>query len=137
MKLFKRIISITLWAVILLNVALAGMTRMPVAQRYIGTKIANSLSEMLGTSVSIGRVDFGLLNRIILDDLVVLDQQQQEMVRAARVSVKMDVLPLMEGKISISSAQLFGSKMRLYRRNADTPMNCQFLIDSLTFASIR
>ena len=131
MKLFKRIISITLWAVILLNVALAGMTRMPVAQRYIGTKIANSLSEMLGTSVSIGRVDFGLLNRIILDDLVVLDQQQQEMVRAARVSVKMDVLPLMEGKISISSAQLFGSKMRLYRRNADTPMNCQFLIDSL------
>ena len=131
MKLFKRIISITLWAVILLNVALAGMTRMPVAQRYIGTKIANSLSEMLGTSVSIGRVDFGLLNRIILDDLVVLDQQQQEMVRAARVSVKMDVLPLMEGKISISSAQLFGSRMRLYRRNADAPMNCQFLIDSL------
>ena len=131
MKLFKRFISITLWAVITLNVALAGIARMPVAQRYIGAKIANSLSGMLGTSVSIGRVDFGLLNRIILDDLVILDQQQQEMVRAARVSVKMDILPLMEGKVSISSAQLFGSRMRLYRRHADAPMNCQFLIDSL------
>ena len=131
MKLFKRIVSITLWAVITLNVALAGITRMPAAQRYIGGKIANTLSEMLGTSVSIGRVDFGLLNRIILDDLVILDQRQQEMLRAARVSVKMDILPLMEGKVSISSAQLFGSKMCLYRRHADAPMNYQFMIDSL------
>ena len=131
MKLFKRIVSITLWAVITLNVALAGITRMPAAQRYIGGKIANTLREMLGTSVSIGRVDFGLLNRIILDDLVILDQRQQEMLRAARVSVKMDILPLMEGKVSISSAQLFGSKMCLYRRHADAPMNYQFIIDSL------
>ena len=130
-KLFKRIISITLWAVITLNVALAGITQMPMAQRYIGAKIADALGGMFGTSVSIGRVDFGLLNRIILDDLVILDQQQQEMLHAARMSVKMDVLPMMEGKISISSAQLFGTKVRLYRKNADAALNCQFIIDSL------
>ena len=132
MKIFKRIISITLWAIITLNVALVGIANMPVAQRYIGAKIADALSGMLGTSVSIGRVDFGILNRIILDDLVILDQHQQEMLRAARMSVKMDVLPLMEGKISISSAQLFGTRVRLYRNNAKAEMNCQFLIDSLS-----
>jgi hypothetical protein len=108
-----------------------GVTRLPVAQRFLGDKVSGFASDLLGTQVTVGRVDLGLPSRLILDDLVILDQQQQEMIHAARVSVKMDVLPILEGKIAINSAQLFGARFRLYKPNADAQTNFQFLLDSL------
>ena len=118
MKIFKWTISVLLWTVIILNVLFLGLTHLPATQRYLGSKVAEYAGEMLGTQVSIGRVDLGILNRIIIDDVVIMDQRQQEMLRAARMSVNMDLLPLMDGKISISSAQLFGARFHLYRQNA-------------------
>ena len=131
MRIFKWIFSIVLWTVIALNVIAFGVTRLPVTQRFLGDKVSGFASELLGTQVSIGRVDIGVPSRLILDDLVILDQCQQEMVRAARVSVKMDIVPLLEGKVAISSAQLFGARFRLYKANAQAQTNFQFLIDSL------
>ena len=86
---------------------------------------------MLGTEVSVGRVDLGFLNRIIIDDVVVLDQQQQEMLKTSRLSVKIDVLPLLDGRVSISAAQLFGAHLKLYRDSLSAPTNFQFVLDSL------
>ena len=131
MRIVKWGFSIVLWTVIALNVFAFGVLRLPVAQRFLGDKVSGFASDLLGTQVSVGHVDLGLPSRLILDDLVVLDQQQQEMIRAARVSVKMDVLPMMEGKVAINSAQLFGARFRLYKPNADAQTNFQFLLDSL------
>ena len=131
MRIVKWVFSIVLWTVIALNVIAFGVTRLPVAQRFLGDKVSGFASDLLGTQVSVGRVDLGLPSRLILDDLVILDQQQQEMIHAARVSVKMDVLPILEGKIAINSAQLFGARFRLYKPNADAQTNFQFLLDSL------
>ena len=130
-KVIKWVISIVLWTVIALNIFFFSVTRLPVTQRFIGEKVAGVASNLLGTQVSIGRLDVGLLNRIIIDSLVIHDQHQQEMIRASRVSVKMDVMPLMDGKIAISSAQLFGAHFNLYRADAQSDPNFQFLIDSL------
>ena len=52
------------------------------------------MSETLGTEVSVGRVHLGFLNRIIIDDVVILDQQQKEMLKASRLSAKVELLPL-------------------------------------------
>ena len=131
MKVFKWVFSIVLWTVIALNVILFTVTRLPVTQRYMGDKVSGIASDILGTQVSIGRVDIGLPSRLILNDLVIRDQHQQEMIRAARVSVKMNIVPLLEGKVAISSAQLFGAHFQLYKSNADAQPNFQFLLDSL------
>ncbi|MBR2229295.1 MAG: translocation/assembly module TamB [Prevotella sp.] len=131
MRIFKWIFSIVLWTVIALNVIAFGVTRLPVTQRFLGDKVSGVASDLLGTQVSVGRVDLGLPSRLILDDLVIHDQQQKEMIRAARVSVNMDILPMLEGKVAINSAQLFGARLRLYKPNADAQTNFQFLIDSL------
>jgi len=130
-KVFKWVFSIVLWTVIALNVILFTVTRLPVTQRYMGDKVSGIASDILGTQVSIGRVDIGLPSRLILNDLVIRDQHQQEMIRAARVSVKMNIVPLLEGKVAISSAQLFGAHFQLYKSNADAQPNFQFLLDSL------
>ena len=131
MKVFKWVISIVLWTVIALNVIFFSVTRLPVTQRFIGEKVAGILSNQLGSQVSIGRVDLGLLNRVIIDNLVIHDQNQQEMIRATRLSVKMDITSLMEGKVAINSAQLFGVRFHLYRPDSQSDPNFQFMIDSL------
>ena len=131
MRIFKWIFSIVLWTVIALNVIAFGVTRLPVSQHFLGDKVYGYVSDLLGTEVSVGRVDLGLPSLLILDDLVIHDQQQKEMIRAARVSVKIDILPILEGKVAINSAQLFGARFRLYKPNADAQTNFQFLIDSL------
>ena len=131
MKILKRIISIVIWTVIALNLFSVGLLHTPGVQRYIGNKVAALLEQELGTKVTVGQVDAGLLNRIIVDNVLIYDQQQKEMLRVSRLSVKLDYMPLTEGRISISSAQLFGAHARLYSKDSLSAPNFQFVIDSL------
>ena len=47
-------------------------------QRFIGEKVAGFVSDLIGSQVSIGRVDVGLLNRIIIDNLVIEEDLAEE-----------------------------------------------------------
>jgi len=108
-----------------------GLFQLPAAQSYIGNMAADALGDLLGTEVGIGQVNIGFPNRIIIDQLTLKDQQAKKMLSAARLTAKFDLLPLWEGKISISSAQIFGANFNLYRANAYTKPNFQFVLDSL------
>ena len=103
----------------------------PQTQNYLGRKVADAIADKLGTQVSIGRVDLGLFNRIIIDDVRIKDKQQQDMLRVGRLSVRLELWPLIDGKISISSAQLFGAHFLLYKENERSQTNFQFALDSL------
>ncbi len=100
-------------------------------QHFLGSEVAGALAAKLGTRVKVGSVNFGLLNHLIVDDVMVFDQQGDSMLYASRASVKVDYLPLMQGRVSISSAQLFGMKARLYQQDAKSKPNFQFMLDSL------
>ena len=100
-------------------------------QAFIGDKVADALKQKFGTEVSVGKVNLGFLNRIIIDDVRMLDQQGDSMIYASRISAKVDILPLKDGKISIASAQLFGLKANIYKQTADSKTNIQFVLDSL------
>ena len=95
-------------------------------------KIANVVGQKLGTQVSIGRVDLGFLNRIIINDVLIYDQQRKAMVRVARLSAKVDIAPLINGKIAINSAQLFGAHLSLHQHTQQSKPNFQFVIDALS-----
>ena len=116
-----------LGAVLLLMVAL----RLPSVQDWAGDKVAGLLAEKLGTKVSVGRVDLGFLNRIIIDDVTIYDQHKRSMLEAARITAKIDLAQLAVGRISVSSAQLFSTHLRLSRPTAEAPLNIQFVLDSL------
>ena len=131
MKILKRIISIVIWTVIAVNLLSAAILRLPQVQQFTGNKISDLLGETLGTKVSIGRVDLGFFDRIIIDDVNIYDQQQKLMLVVSRMSVKIDIIPLASGRVSISSAQLFGANARFYQQNAEAKPNFQFVLDSL------
>ncbi len=103
----------------------------PQAQNYLGNKVASAISHKLGTEVSIGRVDLGFFNRMIIDNVCIKDQQKQDMLRVGRLSVRLELWPLLDGKIAISSAQLFGAHFLLYKNHDKSPANFQFVLDSL------
>ena len=95
--------------------------------------VAEELSDLLNTRVTIGRINIGLLNRIIIDDVLLDDQDEQEMLKVARLSAKFDIMPFFKGKISISSVQLFGFNINLQKKTPDSPPNFKFVLDA--FAS--
>ena len=131
MKLLKYIVNIVVWSLLTLYVLVMLFTHIPACQTFLGKKTAQVIGEVLGTKVSIGRVDLGFLNRVIIDDVMVYDQQQQIMLSAARLSARFDILPLTQGRISISSAQLFGAHARINKKDSLSKLNIQFVIDSL------
>ena len=47
------------------------------------------------------------------------------------MSVRIELLPLTEGRISISTAQIFGAHITLYKEHLDSQPNYQFVLDSL------
>ena len=131
MKTLKHIINWTVWSLLALYLLVIGATRLPFCQNFIGEKTAQILGDKLGTYVSVGRVDIGLLNRVIIDDVSIMDQQNKRMLAISRLSASIDLLPLADGKIRISSAQLFGAHAKLYQRDSLSKPNFQFVIDSL------
>ena len=131
MKTLKHIINWTVWSLLALYLLVIGATRLPFCQDFIGKKIAQALGNKLGTYVNVGRVDIGLLNRIIIDDVSILDQQNMQMLNISRLSASIDLLPLSDGKIRISSAQLFGAHAKFYQKDSLSKPNFQFALDSL------
>ena len=131
MKTIKHSINILIWALIGLYLAIAVLVNIPAVQSYLGSRVSAALSRKLNTNVNVGRVDLGLFNRIIVDDVSFKDQQNQEMLKATRVSAKIDYIALFQGRISITSAQLFGMKANFYQTSANAKPNFQFVLDAL------
>ncbi len=131
MRILKHIINWTVWTLLGLYVAVMISIHIPQVQRWLASETADVLCDKLGTRVNVGRIDLGFFNRIIIDDVSIYDQQGKLMTEAARITAKVELAPLAMGRISISSAQLFGAHFRLSRPSANAPTNFQFVLDSL------
>ena len=131
MQTFKHIVNWCVWTLLGLYVLIMIAIHTPWVQRQIGSAMADLIGAKLGTKVSVGRVDLGFLNRVILDDVVLKDQQQRTLLRVGRLTTKIDMAPLAVGRIQVSSAQVFGASLYLSRQTADAPLNAQFVLDSL------
>lgn len=116
-------LSVGLYLVVLLA------TSLPSGQRWLARNASDLLREELGCEVSIGQLHFGLFNRMVLDDLCLLDQQADTLLTATRLSAKVNLWHLMHGSIRIHHLQLFGYTIHLHRATAQAPYNFQFLVD--------
>ncbi len=112
--------------------ALTLLLNIPAVKSAVAGKAGEILSEKLGTEVKIGKVDISIFNRIVLDGISVKDKKDKELLTAPRISASWSFLELMKGRISITSAQIFGMRAKLYKETATAKMNFQFIIDSLS-----
>ena len=131
MKKFKHICNGIIWTIIVLYLLLIVLMHLPSVQTFLGKEVAEALADKFGTKVEVGKVNLGFFNRIIIDDVMMYDQQGDSLIYASRLSAKIDYMAATQGKISVSSAQIFGLRANLYRQTAKSPANFQFVLDSL------
>ena len=110
------------------------LTNIPSVQQWTAARVARVLSDELQTQVSMSNVRLGLFNRVVVDDVLLCDLSGRPMLTAARVGANIDLFELMEGRIRISSVQLYGYDIRLRREAPDQPYNFQFVIDHFASA---
>lgn len=121
--LVGTLLGVYLGIIVLLNI--------PYVQSKLSVFVAKELESVLNTEVSVGRVDMGLLNRIIVEDVMLHDQKGEEMLKVARLSAKFRLIPLFNGRIIINSVQLFGFTVNLNRETPESAPNFQFVLDAL------
>lgn len=131
MKKFKHICNGIIWTLIVLYLLLIVLMHLPSVQTFFGKEVAEALADKFGTKVEVGKVNLGFFNRIIIDDVMMYDQQGDSLIYASRLSAKIDYMAATQGKISVSSAQIFGLRANLYRQTAKSPANFKFVLDSL------
>lgn len=131
MKWLRHTINTVVWVLLTFYVTLTISVNIPAVQKYFGREVSSALSEKFGTKVCVGRIDVGLFNRIIIDDVTMLDHQRHPLLRAGRISAKLDLLRLPYNEICITSAQLFGADIHINRASASARPNYQFVVDSL------
>ena len=131
MKKFKHICNGIIWTLIVLYLLLIVLMHLPSVQTFLGKEVAEALADKFGTKVEVGKVNLGFFNRIIIDDVMMYDQQGDSLIYASRLSAKIDYMAATQGKISVSSAQIFGLRANLYRQTAKSPANFLFVLDSL------
>ncbi len=108
------------------------MVHLPFVQTWIGKETANALQNKFGTKVLVGNVNVGFLNRIIIDNVVMYDKKSKEMIRTSRLAARIDYYELVKnGRLTISSAQLFGFNGNFYKKDETSQANYQFVLDSL------
>ncbi len=127
---FSQITLITVFGLYFLSVALLNI---PAIQQRIAVQVTDELKGLLHTDLSVGNVDIGLLNRIILDDVWMNDRQGRPLLKVDKLSARFAILPVLEGKITVHSIQLFGLKAQLLKETPESAPNFRFLVDA--FAS--
>lgn len=130
MKTLRRIIQWTTAIVCGIYMLLQIAMHVPTVQYWAGDIAENIIHRTFDWHIHIGKVRLGLWNRIIIDDIKLIDRDGGRMLHVSRLAAKVDIMPLFEGKISIANGQLFGAQADLYQKTPEGDPNFQFIIDA-------
>ena len=88
-KTLKKTVRWIIGILLFMYAATILLLNIPFIQQRLAAFVAHELSSTLNTHVSIGKINMGFLNRIIIDDLWLEDQNKDEMLKGARTSAKL------------------------------------------------
>lgn len=100
-------------------------------QTYLTQRLAAQLSEKIGASISIGKVDIALFRRVVLKDVLVEDQSADTLLFVQSVSAKIDSLKFRKQKVAIGQMVLSGTTFNTNRDSLNR-FNFSFILDSLS-----
>lgn len=132
LRYIKYILNIAIWMVIAVYLLTILTFRIPGIQSYAGNQVAQAIAHKLGTRVTVGNVNPGWLNRLVIDQVNIDDQKGVAMLKAHRLSARVNLWALItQGKIDISTMQILGAQLTLYQASPAEKPNFQFALDSL------
>lgn len=117
-------------SILILVIGLIITINTPWGKEQIRKYAVSFLQKKLDTHVAIGKIDFSIPSSVNLSGVLVLDKAQDTMLRIDQLDVNINMLKLIEGRISISKLNLDGADVHMYRTATDTNYNYQFVVDS-------
>ncbi|WP_235318160.1 translocation/assembly module TamB domain-containing protein [Porphyromonas gulae] len=105
--------------------------QIPSVRGSVAGRVQTELSKALETRVRIGHISIGWWRQAEINDIVIFDRAGRPAVSAERLTGGLDLLPLLRGRLSFSSARLFKGEFDVYRSRPDTALNIQFILDAL------
>ncbi len=130
-KILRKVITALLLLFVALPLALSLLLHLPPVQNFAVQRIVHALSARLGTTVSIGRVDVGVLGRVRVSDFYVEDYQQDTLLYVARLDAYITRLGLFGGGVVVNRGELAGARLCLHE-TPDGTMNIKQIVDRLS-----
>ncbi|MEL6864569.1 MAG: translocation/assembly module TamB domain-containing protein [Bacteroidota bacterium] len=116
----------------LLLVLVLGAIQYPPIQQKIVDKITSSLSQQLGNEIQIGTIHIQLIQSLQLKDLLVTDLQKDTLLYIGQLDAQISLFSLLQKDIELASVKVQKLRGKLYRPNAQSDFNYQFLLNAFT-----
>lgn len=130
MKSIKKIVTTIFITILSLYLLVYIFLSMPFCQNVVKNMIENILSDKLHTEVKIGNIEFGLFNRVTLNNLVLFDQHRKVLLKSDLISGRIELSPLLQHEISLRTITMVDGKISLYKNTERGKMNYQFILDA-------
>ncbi|MDR2920881.1 MAG: translocation/assembly module TamB [Tannerella sp.] len=108
------------------------LLQVPFIQDKLATEATRELSKQLNVPVRIGGVTVDWLNRLVLKDVFVEDQQGEVLLEADHLSAGFKLFPLLEKRWVFTTVRLFGLSIHLRQENPESELNLKFLLDAFS-----
>lgn len=99
---------------------------------WLTHSIAQGLGNALHTEVTLGDLQLGLFNRVVISDVRIFDQNSRLMLKADRATAKIELRSLLRSQVALRTVSLLDANIRLGRNHPDSADNFQFVIDALS-----
>ena len=103
----------------------------PRVQQRVSDSLASELESRIGTRVSLGGVRWLFPNDIVIDSLSIDDQEGERLLFVGRLAAKVEWMSFIRHRhLSVRNVRLFSPDIYVYKTNAESDYNYQFLIDA-------
>ena len=124
-----KIISWTLFSVLLLLIALSVALQFSSVQTYLAKKLTEFLSEKWEIALQIDKVDIDLFHSVALEGVLVGDHHRDTLLYSEKIGVQIGYFTLKPAALSIKKVQLQNSLFRLHKYKGEKVLNINVLID--------
>lgn len=131
-KVIKKILHILTFLLVAILLLLLGsylLLQNVGTQKEILSEVTDGLSKKIDSKVTSGNIEWGFPNTFVLNDLYVEDQCQDTLLFVKRAKVTVNILPLLQHKISLRTVQLTQMRGYIHQDTAGV-FNFQFVIDA-------
>lgn len=130
LSIILKIVGGIIGFILILFIAAAVLLNTHAVQNKILNYATEKLEEKLQTRVKIDDASINVFNQDVnLKGLEVEDLEHRKMIALDKLSLDIDILPLLTNKLIISKADIEGVRARLFKPE-DGPANYQFIIDA-------
>lgn len=131
-KIFRAFILALIFVLIAVPVSLYIILSTEWAQNDIRRVAVSELSALLGTEVTLGKIEIHPFNELSIHDVEAEDDFGKTALRIDQISVGFELLHLLRtGHLVVNYALVDGPELMLYKTSADSPLNIAQIIDNL------